>query len=216
MVLDLSTAIPEADYEHVKMPGANGPHPNLSAGIRRLDFVQDGSFISQMGTKYVKAEKGCWEMVWKEGAPAGSLLCGFETPEAYKRNDATLPKGRVYIAFPIWTKDSLHYMQGEKKRIMERATEALDLKNEELAKMQETSNFFQKALHYRNAAAAAEKYYIQPITRMKLVPSENEVIAFQDDLFVTTKGTVWTKELPNGKQILLGTASLRAEAPKEP
>lgn len=63
MVLDLSTSAPGADYEHVKMPGANGPHPNLSAGIRRLDFVQDGSFISQMGTKYVKAEKGCWEMV---------------------------------------------------------------------------------------------------------------------------------------------------------
>jgi hypothetical protein len=152
---------------------------------------------------------------WKEGSPAGSLLCGFEIPEEYKRNDATLPKGRVYMSFPIWTRDTLEQMQREKEQILGRASEALDLKNEELAKMQETGNLFQKALHYRNAAAAAEKYYIQPVMRMQLVPSQNEVIAFHDDLFVTTKGTVWAKDLPNGKQILLGVASLKAARPKD-
>jgi hypothetical protein len=150
---------------------------------------------------------------WKEGAPAGSLLCGFELPQEYKRNDATLPKGRVYISFPIWTRDTLEHMQDQKKRILERASEALDLKNEELAKMQETGNIFLKALHYRNAAAAAEKYYVQPITRMLLVPSEKEVIPFHHDLFVTTKGTVWAKDLPNGKQTLLGAASMKAATP---
>lgn len=119
------------------------------------------------------------------------------------------------MSFPIWTRDTLEHMQDQKKRILERANEALVLKNEELAKMQETGNIFQKALHYRNAAAAAEKYYIQPITRMQLVPSQNEVIAFHDDLFVTSKGTVWAKDLPNGKQILLGVASLKASTPKD-
>jgi hypothetical protein len=63
MVLDICVDTPGPEYDHVKMPGINGPHPNLSAGIRRLDFVQEGSFISHTGMKHVKAEKGCWEMV---------------------------------------------------------------------------------------------------------------------------------------------------------
>jgi hypothetical protein len=73
MVLDLTTDTPGPDYEHVKMPGTNGPHPNLSAGIRRLSFVEEGSFISQTGTTHVKAEKGCWEMVGHKQSLPGPL-----------------------------------------------------------------------------------------------------------------------------------------------
>ena len=43
---------------------------------------------------------------------------------------------------------------------------------------------------------------------MELVPNDDEVLAIQDDLLVTTKGLVWSKVLPRGEQILLGTANL--------
>lgn len=207
MVLDLTNGSPSD--QHVKMPGFNGPHPNLSAGLRRLNLVEEGSYISQVGQQFVKALNGCWELVWKEGSPAGNLICGLELPEEVQRNGAVLPKGKIYITFPVWTKETLGQMQVQKDKILGLASEALAEKDAELAKMQETGNLLQKALHYRNAYAAAEKYFTQPKKKYETVPSKDEVISFQDDLLVTTKGTVWTKSLPNGKQVLLGAANLK-------
>lgn len=212
MVFDLLNASPS--NEHVKMPGASGPHPHLSSGVRRLNMIEDGSFISQVGQQFVKTLNGAWELVWREGAPAGNLICGMELPEEVKRNGAVLPKGKIYITFPVWTRETLEQMQLQKYKVMELANEALAEKDAELAKMQETGNILQKALHYRNAFAAAEKYFTQPKKQYESVPSEDEVISFQDDLLVTTKGTVWTKILPNGKQVLLGAANLKL-APME-
>ena len=49
------------------------------------------------GTRYVSFEHGAWEMIWRRGAKAGALICGFDVPEEVKRNDASIPKGRVYV-----------------------------------------------------------------------------------------------------------------------
>lgn len=197
-----------ADYEHVAMPGKNGPHPNLSSDVRKLSLVKEGEFISLTGTKMVKAIKGCWELVWKKDVPAGALVCGFEIPEEYQRNDATLPPGRIYLSFPIWTKDSLAHAREQKKRILEQAAEALKEKDEELEKYQANPNPLMKALHYRNAYLAAERYWLQPVKAMQQVPEEHEVLELQKDLLCTTKGLVWSKALPRGAQVLLGTANL--------
>ena len=170
-----------------------------------------------MGTKFVKALKGCWEMVWREEAPAGSLLCGFEIPEEYKRNTAILPKGRIYVSFPIWTKEGLRYAQEKKKEVMDKAKELLRLKDEELAKYSETKNPFMKALHYRNAFAHSADYLDLPKKLYEHVPVDEDVVEIQDDLFLTTKGLVWAKNLPNGKQTLLGSANAFPElAPVTP
>jgi hypothetical protein len=105
MIFDLRKE--RAQYEHVPMPGIDGPHPELSSGARRLDLIKEGHYSGMSGPQEVRTLKGCWEMVWKKDASAGTLLCGFEVPDAYKRNDATLPHGRIYISFPIWTRDGL-------------------------------------------------------------------------------------------------------------
>jgi hypothetical protein len=206
MVFDLHKE--HAQYEHVPMPGIDGPHPNLSSGARRLDLIKEGHYSGMSGSQEVRTLKGCWEMVWRKDSPAGSLLCGFEVPEEYKRNDATLPNGRIYISFPIWTKDGLVYGRSEKERVIAQAKEHLDTKNEELEKMKETNNPIMKALHYRNAYDAVEKYGFQPLKMMEGIPDADEVIRLQDDLFLTTKGLVWSKALPSGKQVLLGTANI--------
>lgn len=205
LVMDLYPNL--TDYEHVPMPGVDGPNPKLSSGIRKLNIVKEGYFISDAGAEMVQTMKGCWEMVWRKDSPAGSLLCGFEVPKEYKRNDAILPQGGIYLSFPVWTKETLAFARAEKDLILARAKECIDDKNEEMAKMQATGNILEKAWHYRNAYAAAEKYLSQPLKSMEMVPDKDEVIALQDDLFLTTKGTVWLKVFPFGKQVLLGSAS---------
>jgi len=207
MTLDLHNE--PANYDHVVMPGFNGPHPKLSSGVKKLDLLKQGEFVSLAGAKTVRALKGCWEMVWKKDSPAGALVCGFEIPEQYQRNEALLMPGRIYLSFPVWTKDTLAFARAEKERVLAKATEALREKDEMMEKYVSDPNPFMKALHYRNAYAAAEKFYRQPVNAVRAVPDSDEVFQLQDDLFCTTKGTIWRKALPRGQSVLLGSASLK-------
>lgn len=213
MLMELSAKLAD-DYVHPKMPGADGPHPQLSSGVRTLTVIEEGSFISMMGKNDVKFLNGCWEMVWRENAPAGSLICGFDIPQEYIRNEASLPKGRIYLSFPIWTEIGLQDAQETKESTLSRAKELIQEKDQELEKMQATPNPLKKALHYRNAAAAIQKYDFQDLKRIEIVPSNDEIIALQDDLLLTTKGLVFSTEGSftqqqgggGGHHVLLGTA----------
>ena len=187
--------VPElATYLHPKMPGADGPNPQLSSGVRTLNLIEEGSFIDMMGKKTVKTLNGCWEIVWRENAAFGSLICGFDVPDEYFRNDACLPKGRMYISFPVWTKVGLKDAQESKERVFSRTKDLIGEKESELDKMQMTSNPFMKAFHYRNALAAAEKYYLYDLKAAQMVPSDTAIIPLQDDLLLSTKGMVFSKE----------------------
>jgi hypothetical protein len=215
IVFDLSKHAPSTHHDFVKMPGVHGTRPSLSGGLHTLTTVQDGSFISMTGKKLVKPLKGCWEIIWGNGDPSGSLLCGFEVDQDYKRNDATLPEGTVYVAFNTWTSEGLKEAQGKKERSTKRANDALKKKDEELAKMAMTNNPLQKVLHYYKAVNAAEDYYMEPNLRMKRVPSSEEVIHFEGDMYVSTKGQVWTQTLPMGKPVILGTAKMGSASKNE-
>jgi len=214
MVFDLSKHTPNFDDEYVKMPGVHGPKSSTSGGLKTLNIVQDGSFISMAGCETVTPTKGCWEIIWKEGAKNGSLLCGFETRKDYNRNDATLPQGTVYVSFNTWSSEGLKQAQNFKERSSKRATNALQRKDEELAKMAETTNMLQKARHYYNALSAAEEYSKQPNARMELIPNTDEVVLLKGNIFVSTNGHVWTQDLPTGKPTVLGTAKMKL-IPKE-
>lgn len=206
LTLELSSQ--EANYEHPKMPGADGPHPQLSSGVRTLNILKQGSFVSMAGKNDVETLHGCWEMVWRENASAGSLICGFDVPEDYQRNEAELHAGRVYLSFPVWTKVGLHEAQETKDRVTTRAKELVEEKNEHLEKYKSDPNPLMKALHYRNAAVALEKQSFQNLKSFEMVPSNEEIIPLQDDLLLTTKGLVFSKEgsFHRGKHLLLGTA----------
>jgi len=210
IVFDLTKEAPSFNDDFVKMPGVHGPRPSLSGGLNTLKVIQDGSFISMAGIETVKPLKGCWEIIWMDGARSGALLCGFETEKDYKRNDATLPKGTVYISFNTWSSEGLKQAQETKERSTKRAMSALKKKDEELAKMAETNNVLQKARHYYNALSAAEVYFMEPNARMKLIPSSDEVVHFEGDMYVSTEGKVWTQELPSGKPVVFGTAKMKS------
>jgi hypothetical protein len=160
------------------------------------------------GKNDVETLHGCWEMVWRENASAGSLICGFDVPEDYQRNEAELHAGRVYLSFPVWTKVGLHEAQETKDRVTTRAKELVEEKNEHLEKYKSDPNPLMKALHYRNAAVALEKQSFQNLKSFEMVPSNEEIIPLQDDLLLTTKGLVFSKEgsFHRGKHLLLGTA----------
>ena len=207
LLLELSAQL--ADYSHPNMPGANGPHPQLSSGVRTLQVIQPGSFITMSGQQEVQALNGCWEMVWRENAFAGSLICGFDLAQDYTRNDASLPKGQLYMSFPVWTRLGLSEAQASKEVTLRRANKLRDEQECELQKMQATPNPIMKALHYRNAAAASIKRFdMEDLKRIEIVPSNEEVIRLQDDLLLTTRGLVFSKEgsFLQGQHLLLGTA----------
>jgi hypothetical protein len=210
IVFDLTKRAPSFNDDFVKMPGMHGPKPSLSGGLNTLTTVQNGSFISMAGSEIVEPLKGCWEIIWRDGASSGSIVCGFEIDQDHKRNDATLPKGTVYVAFNTWTSEGLKQAQGIKERTTKHANNTLHKKHEELEKIAETNNVLQKVFHYYNAASAAEAYSRLPNTRMKLVPTSDEVVHFEGDMYVSTKGQVWTQDLPTGMPIRLGIARMNS------
>lgn len=211
--INIALASKPAAYTHPLMPGANGPHPQLSSGPRTLTVTKQGHFISMAGEQTVETLNGCWEIVWRENALAGALICGFDIPEEYVRNDASLPKGRLYLSFPIWTKVGLREAREDKEKVLARSKELQEEKQEQLDKMEATGNPIMKALHLRNAYAAMEKHYMQPLSSVKMVPSDEEIVSLQDDLLLTTKGLAFTKSktfFGTDTQILLGAAFVRS------
>jgi len=206
----------------IPMPGMHGMHPSLSGGVRSLKIQRPGRFISSQGLQYVQpTPASCWELIWKKDAHAGCLLLGLELEEEYQRHhedsddqaaaSAKLPKGVVYLNFPVWSLEGLAVARAAQAKAIRRAKECLEERDTEIAKLQHTSNWFQKALHYRNAYAAVEAYTLQPLKHYEdIVPKDDkkDCIELPSNLFLTTRGFCWTKELPKGPQHLLGTATL--------
>jgi hypothetical protein len=208
--LDFSSDPVVDSSHHPAMPGVNGPHPQTSSGIRNLQVKEDGWFIDMSGKKDVQLKNGCWELIWRDGALAGTLVCGFEVTESYTRNDATLSPCRLYMSFPVWSAEGLKKAQEDKKTVMDRALGFVNEKELQLAKMQETSNPIMKALHYRNAYAAMDKYSLENVKAFEMIPSDEEVLTFglDQDMLVTTKGLAFSKEggFQKGQHVLLGAA----------
>lgn len=200
-----------AEYDRVDLPGHDGPYPSLSSKARCLMLRKGGEFVTIEGTKSVAADKCCWELIWKKDAFASSLLLGMEILEKHQRSEgsAILPKGKIYVNFLAWTKESLDRARKAQADAVEKAKECLERRDAEMAKMRETQNPFLKALHYRNAFAAVESYTKKNVDHYEqLVPKEGETFELQDGIFLSTKGYLWTKHATRGPNELLGKASL--------
>ncbi len=57
-----------------KLPGCNGPNPQLSTGAKSMELVKDGKFVDIAGSKSVTLEHGVWEMIWRNNAKAGKPM----------------------------------------------------------------------------------------------------------------------------------------------
>jgi hypothetical protein len=213
MVLELHHE-PADDVKRVLLPGSDGPHSQISSGPRRLDVLSEGSYVDIAGTQHVHTLSPCWEMVWIKGKPAGSLICGFELPQEYKRNAAILPKGDLFFSFPVWTQAGLLFGQAQKRHLQDEHAQLLAERDEHLMKRDTTSNPIMKAVHVRNAFAAIDKLLLLPDIDLDSIPDLDQTIKLQDDLFITTKGLVWCKNGEFGTNIhhnFIGQAHITTE-----
>jgi len=205
----------DANYEHPNLPGADGPQHSrqLSSGAKSLSIVRPGGFVDLSGSRIVGLEHGAWEMIWRKNAKAGALVCGFDVPEEVTRNAASIPAGRLYLTFPVWTQESLQHLRERKEKAGERAAEAMDRLAEEKRLMEDTPNLLLKALHFRNACKAAEDFDYSGHRQYQAMPLERDMIALKGDLHLCSLGTVWTKGgkgLFGADHVLLGSASASA------
>ncbi len=219
VVLALSDAKENAK-SFIHMPGANGPHPRISSGISNLGVKSPGHFIGMGGKINPKFDEDSagWELVWREEQPAGYLVCGMELLEDACRNAAKLAKGKVYMNFPVWTKERLDEFRLHKIKTEETAQQYRQERDEELEAYKNSKNIFAKAIHLRNAFQAVENLSLQPTSSMARVPDESDVIEIRPDLFLSKFGTVWTDKrdflLP--KAVYLGAATIKPDATVTP
>jgi hypothetical protein len=195
LVLELHHEPADNNVRRVLLPGSDGPHSQTSSGPRRLDVLSEGTYVDIAGTQHVHTLSPCWEMVWVQGKPAGSLICGFELPQEYKRNAAILPKGDLFLSFSVWTKAGLLLGQAEKRRVEEEHAQVPAEHEEHMRKCDMTSNPIMKAVHSGHAFVAEDKLNWLPDDKgLESVPDFLEqIIKLQDDLFVMNTGMVWSK-----------------------
>ena len=183
LVLKLQNEIITAggkNQEHPPMPGYNGRHPQLSSGPRRLEIVNFGQYVNLSGVQHVQTVNGCWEMCWRDGRPGGKLIFGFDVKEEYHRNEAWIPKGRVYLSFPIFTNESLENVNKQKDKAVSQRQQYLDQRDIELERCDQTSNVISKVYHLYKAFAAVEKYNSMPHEEIDNLPSSPQKAQFGD------------------------------------
>lgn len=199
---------------HPSLPGVDGPNSSVSAGAKKIDIKKDASFVSMSGHQNVPLRNGCWEMVWRDNAPAGVIVCAFDLQETVKRNDASLEKGRVYMSFPVWTREGLDEQQEYRRKIEAKARLFQSAKKEAYKAMDATSNPIMKALHFREAAEASEKLSYVPTNSITEIPMDDDVVSLgKDNLLIIKQGTVWNKDqamFGNDQHTLLGTVTIRS------
>ena len=202
------------------MPGRNGPHPMSSSGVAPLQIHQAGHFITvDMGQTFLPLDTAQWELIWKEQSPAGVLVCGLALREAVQRNQALLPKGTLYISFPVWDADKLQEYQKKKLDCEVASKMHMQERDDELRKMTQTNNVLAKMIHYRNAFAAVEQYSLQPRKLLSHVPSSvEEVLSIAGGtILLSRKGEVRIvpdklRHHPNDAGVARGTALIRPPA----
>eukprot|EP00571_Detonula_confervacea_P010370 CAMPEP_0172301722 /NCGR_PEP_ID=MMETSP1058-20130122/3548_1 /TAXON_ID=83371 /ORGANISM="Detonula confervacea, Strain CCMP 353" /LENGTH=290 /DNA_ID=CAMNT_0013011939 /DNA_START=71 /DNA_END=943 /DNA_ORIENTATION=- len=183
----------KGDDSAISLPGAHGPRPHLSSGVHHVNVIDDGSFVNMEGLQNVQLRNGVWEIIWRDESPAGLIICGFSLDKDARRNDAMLEKGQVYVTWPVWSKDGLDKQQARKAEAAIKYEEFETERNTQLEKMSSTPNILRKALHYRNAADAAEKMDWTGLDELVNVPSSEDVLEIGEGLQMVKTGTVWSK-----------------------
>ena len=134
------------EYLHLRV---RCPNPGLSSGAMALGSANSGTFVTHEGTQHLPLSDGSWEIVWRYGNPAGSIVFGFRVTREVRRNQAILPAGRLYLSYPIWTAEGIEQARSyvsDVKGIAEMYTSERD---EHLRSAENTSNPLMKALKYR-------------------------------------------------------------------
>jgi hypothetical protein len=106
--------------------------------------------------------------------------------------------------------ESLEEQLELKRNAQKRGSELLQKKADALLQYTMEPNLFKKALHYHEALAAAKNYSF--MAHYHNVPKNVDTVILQDNILLSTKGTVWTKKdggmFATHRQVLLGSATI--------
>jgi len=111
------------------------------------------------------------------------------------RGESTLPRGRLYLSFNVWTPELLAQQQKSKAEAEESAMKYEVEKKEELQKYQSENNILMKAWHYRNAVAAVEKIDLSGAQYYRHVPgdgaADSDDVRIHDGLLASNRGAIF-------------------------
>jgi hypothetical protein len=129
---------------------------------------------------------------------------------------AHLPAGRLFLSFPIWTKELLDKARENKAAAFQRRDLHASEKDRYLNEMHAENNIVKKAFLYRNAAEAYEKMDLTGWRWYTWIPEEDAVLDMGNGLLVGQVGSVWQK----GDDFFsvktnLGEAKIRLDMPEE-
>jgi len=145
------------------------------------------------GQQTVELHDGVWEMIWRDNSSAGLIICGFTLDKDAVRNDAKLERGIIYMSWPVWSNDELQNQQKRKAKAEKKYDKFQLERDTQLEKMNDTRNILQKALHFRNAAAATEQMDYTGLHYMVDIPSKDDVVEVGNGLQMVKSGTIWKK-----------------------
>ena len=152
------------------------------------------------------------EMIWRDNSSAGLIICGFHLHKDAVRNDATLTRGMIYMSWPVWSSDELQNQQKRKAKAEKKYNTFQLERDTQLEKMNDTRNILQKALHFRNAAAATEQMDYTGLHYMVDIPSKDDVVEIGNGLQMVKSGTIWKKagsvDSFRANHILLGSCTV--------
>lgn len=186
-----------------------------SSGPLGLKIHADGKFVSMKGQEKVSFEKGsCWEMNWLDDSLLGDIVCGFYLATDAVRNDAVLPSGHVYLKFPIFTKHSLEIFETKQKTYNDALNEYYRIQFDMLDEMQKAKSLLKKLVCFKNSLGKYNEIMkLKSEFEQKVPTTQNAggvLLSIGEDLFLATKGSVWTKN--SGKDmdfVLVGEALLK-------
>jgi hypothetical protein len=190
--------------------------------VHSLTVQKMGSFINHAGLQMVNIDidTAVWELIWDSPeSPAGTLVLGLDVQHDATRNDATLKKGHIFISFPVWTKDGITEYQQRKAEVEEAAGVHLAERDIQIQKYKDATNIIAKLFHYRNAAAAVERYSMYPTRAVASIPDNDDLIPLIADgsLLLTKTGTIWRQPehknvfMVNTRPVAEGTASIKVK-----
>eukprot|EP00558_Chaetoceros_sp_UNC1202_P010585 CAMPEP_0197234014 /NCGR_PEP_ID=MMETSP1429-20130617/1884_1 /TAXON_ID=49237 /ORGANISM="Chaetoceros sp., Strain UNC1202" /LENGTH=294 /DNA_ID=CAMNT_0042692339 /DNA_START=24 /DNA_END=908 /DNA_ORIENTATION=+ len=215
LILELNNKEPNDDkFAVLPLPMTPSSSPSTSQGMARtgpfaLQTHTNGSYVSSKGCQTLMLQHGCWEMLWLEENPAGSIICAFDISEDVSRNNAVLKAGGVYISFPVFTKRGLIAMRAGQNQHQSKLKLQIATEKEELEKVNATNNPFKKMVHFRKAVVANDEFIkLRSLGHTEVPMRDEEFMEVGDDLMVYSKGSVWSQQ-ENCDTTFVGKASLK-------
>ena len=181
----------------------------------RVKVHNSGQFSSLKGTQFVEFENSCWQLVWKENEPIGTLVLGFHLFDEKKRNDARLKSGNVYLTFCIFEQKAMTWFQERQNEYSFQMEAYFQNQAKSLESINSTNNVLKKLWYFKTMTDRYNQIMDMKEKFDKEVPTVESIggllVGINENLLVSAKGQVWYKPFDDtdGDYELVGYSELK-------